>query len=183
MAGHARHAAIDHRADAFDGDGAFGHVGGEDNLAAAARPHGAVLFLGRLIAVQRQQQPAVACGQRRAGRLRAADFGRAGQEDQHVALLRTPGQPPQRGGHLLFERRRGVRRVLDFQRVLAALGAHHARVAQVCGHGRGIERGGHHHQAQIGPAGALQAAEQRQRQVAFQVALVELVEHHGSRCV
>ena len=35
MAGHARHAAIDYGADAFDGDGAFRHVGGEDDLAAA----------------------------------------------------------------------------------------------------------------------------------------------------
>jgi hypothetical protein len=61
-----------------------------------------------------------------------------------------------------------------------AISKHRARAAKVCGHGRGIERGGHHYQSQIGTAGELQTAEQRQCQVALQVAFVKLVEHHAA---
>jgi len=53
-------------------------------------------------------------------------------------------------------------------------------ISKVLGHGRGIERGRHHHQPQVGAARALQAAEQSQCQVALQVALVKLVEHHAA---
>ncbi len=84
-----------------------------------ARRHGAVLLFGRLIAVERQQQPAVALGQRGAGGLRAPDLRRARQEDQHVAG-RTAATL-QRGGHLLFERRGGVRRVFDLRAGIAGL--------------------------------------------------------------
>ena len=121
----------------------------------------------------------MALGQRGAGGLRAADLGGAGQEDQHVAAGAARSHSRQRRGHLIFEGRGGVRGVLDFQRILAALGAHDARAAQVIGHGSGIERSRHHYQAQIGTAAALQAAEQGQGQIALQVALVELVEHHA----
>ena len=76
VAGHARQAAIDHRADAIDGDGAFRHVGREDDLGLGARRDGAVLLFGRLVAVERQELPAVTAGQRRTGGLRAADFER-----------------------------------------------------------------------------------------------------------
>ena len=180
MAGHPRHTAIDHGADAVDRDGAFGDVGGEDDLAAIARPHRAVLLVGRLIAVQGKQQPSLSVGERRASRLRPADFARSRQKHQHVARFGTPGQSRQRGCHPLFDRRRGMRRVFDFQWVLAALGAHCTRTAEVFGHGRHIERGGHHDQPQIGTPRALQAAEQCQCQVALQVALMKLVEDHAA---
>ena len=61
----------------------------------------------------------------------------------------------------------------------AAFGAKDGAAAQIARDGRGVERGRHHDEAQIRPRGGLQAAEQGERQVAFQMALVELVEHHG----
>jgi len=73
-----------------------------------------------------------------------------------------------------------VRCVLDLQWVLAALGADGARAAQVFGDGSGVERGRHHDQAKIGPARLLQAAQQRQRQVAFEMPLVKFIEHHAA---
>ncbi len=45
-------------------------------------------------------------------------------------------------------------------------------------HGSGIERRRHDHDAQLRPR-LLQAFQQCQRQVAVQVALVELIQHHG----
>ena len=73
-----------------------------------------------------------------------------------------------------------MRRVLDFQRILAAFGADHAGAAEIFGNGRGIQRGRHHDQAQIPPARSLQTAQQRQRQIALEVPLVEFVEHHAA---
>ena len=56
VAGDTREAAIDDDVDAFDGDGAFGDIGGEDQLAAIRRADGTVLFVGRLVAVEGQQE-------------------------------------------------------------------------------------------------------------------------------
>ena len=46
--------------------------------------------------------------------------------------------------------------------------------------GAGIERGGHGDDRKIGPPGALQAAQQGERHVALEMALVEFVEDHGA---
>ena len=48
---------------------------------------------------------------------------------------------------------------------------------------RGVECRRHHHQLEIGPPRALQPAQQRQRQIAFQMALVEFVEHHAGHAL
>src|ERR1019366_2477919 len=85
VAGHARQTAIDHRADALDGDGTFRHVGGQDDLGPGAWRHRAVLLLRRLVPVERQELPPVTAAQRRAGILRAPDFERSGQEHQRMA--------------------------------------------------------------------------------------------------
>ena len=159
MARHAREAAIDNGGDAFNGDGAFRHVGGENDFPLLRRPHGAVLFLGRLVAMQGQQQPAVSAGERRTGGLPTADFGCSGQEDEHVARQPAGGQPFQGRGPLRFERRGGMRRILDFQRILTALGLYHTRATQVLRHGSGVERGGHDEQAQVRTLGPLETAQ------------------------
>ena len=71
--------------------------------------------------------------------------------DVAYEMTRQPvrGQPFQGRGHLLFERRGRMRGVLDFQRILATLGPHHARAAQELRRGSGVERGGHDYQAQV----------------------------------
>jgi hypothetical protein len=179
MAGDARETAIDHDADAFNGDGTFSDVGGEDDFAAIAGGDGAVLLFRRLVAVERQEQEARALGCGHARGLRASDFGCAGQEDEDVAA-RFPGEGTLNGGgYLLFKWRGGVRGVLDFKGILASLGAQDAGAAEVRGDGGGIERGRHDDEAEVGAVGALEAAEEGECEVSFEMALVELIEDDG----
>ena len=90
---------------------------------------------------------------------------------------------PDRPGHLALEplgrRHRGV---LDVDREALALGHLHRAVAQE-GRDRGrVERRGQHRQPEVG-APSLRAPGQRQHQVAPQVALVKLVDHHHAELV
>lgn len=179
MAGDAGQAGIDDDGDAFDGDGAFSDVGGEDDFAAIGRADGAILFFDRLIAVERCEQPSLTRGKGGAGRQSAADFRCAGEKHQDVAFRVACRQPFQRSANLLFQGGSGVRRIFDVEGILAALGAHHARV-QILGQGGCLKSGGHDNEAEIGTGLFLQAAEQREREIAFQVALVEFVEDDGS---
>ena len=183
MARDAGEAAIDYDVDVFDGDGAFGDVGGEDDFAAVARADGTVLFVGRLIAMEGQDDEAGALGKRGAGGLGAADFGGAGKEDQQVAAGFSAKGALDGGSDLLLEGGGGVGRVFDLERIAAAFGAHDARAIQVRGDGRGIERGGHDDEAQVGALGALEAAEKSEGEVAFEVTLVEFVEDDGAGAV
>ena len=80
MAGDARQAAIDHGGDAIDGDGTFGDVGGEDDLAFGRRAHGAVLLFGRLVAVEGEISQPCGCASGAQAGLRAADFGGPGRK-------------------------------------------------------------------------------------------------------
>jgi len=73
-----------------------------------------------------------------------------------------------------------MRRVFDFERVLAAFGADHASAAEVVGYGRGVQRCGHRQQPQIAAPGLLQAAQQGECEIAFETPLVEFVEHHAT---
>jgi len=109
--------------------------------------------------MQGQQQPSATAGEWRTRGVRAADLGCAGEEDQDMAGKAARGQAFQGGGYLLFERRGGVRRVLDFERILAALGAYDAGAAQVLRHGSGVECGGHDQQAEVGTFGPLETAQ------------------------
>ena len=113
-----------------------------------------------------------------------ADLGAARQEDQQVAVGLLAQQPLHRPRDAVLEPVVGAggllgREVLDGHVEAAPLRAEGGG-AQEGGHRRGVERGRHGHQPQVGPAGALQAAQQRQGQVAVQVALVELVEQDGA---
>ena len=183
MAGDPRETAIDHGVHAFDGDGALGDVGGEDDLPAVAGCDSAVLLLGRLVAVKGEEEPAVPLGERGGSGLRSADFGAAGKKYQHVSLVAAGGCAFERGGNLLLEWRGGVRRVLDFERILAAFGAEDPGVPEVLSNGRGLQSGRHHDQAEVGAAGALEPAEQGEREVAFEVPLVEFIEDDGAGAI
>ncbi len=54
--------------------------------------------------------------------------------------------------------------------------------AKILRHGIGIEGRRHDHDSQIGPR-LLQAFQQCQREIAFEVALMELIQHHGSHAL
>jgi hypothetical protein len=181
VSGDAGEAAVDDRADVLDGDGAFGDVGGEDYLAALRGGDGAVLLLGRLVAVERKERPAVTAGKGVAGGLRAADLVGSGEEDEDVTgrIAKTV----KGAGDLLLDGRGGVRRVLDLEREVAAFGAENASAAEKAGDGRGVEGRGHDDEAEIGARGLLEAAEEGEGEVAFEVALVELVEDDGAGAV
>ena len=184
VAGHARQAAIDHRADAIDGDGTFRHVGGEDDLGLGAGGDGAVLLFGRLIAVEGQELPPVTAGQGRAGGLRAADFERPGQEDQDmsarargrrgVRARRPPGLPAARRNAACTRFRAGADVLPTEARAGGAAAPRYSRDR------RGVQGGGHDDDLEIGPPRALQAPQQGQREIAFEMALVEFVEHHAA---
>ena len=90
---------------------------------------------------------------------------------------------PHRRGDLLRQRPRvGLRQVLDRDVERAPLGAHaRARpallVVEKRAHRIGLQRGRHDADPEIGTRARAQRAHQRQRQVAGDVSLVELVEH------
>ena len=177
MAGQARHTGIDDGGDAVDGDRAFRHVGGQNHLGGGRWRDGTVLLLGRLVAVQGKHAPTLPARDGGASSLGAADLARPGQKHKHVPGVPASGEPLQRARDPFLDGRGRVRRVLDFKRVLAPFAANHARTAQIRGDRRGIERRRHHHDAEVGPRGALEADQKGEREVAFEVALVEFVQH------
>ena len=63
-----------------------------------------------------------------------------------------------------------------------SLGAHDGATAKILRNRIGIEGRRHHHNSQIGPR-PLQALQQCQREIAFKVALMELVEHDGGHAL
>ena len=77
-------AGVEDGVDAFDGDGAFGDVGGEDELGLGGGGDGAVLLGGGQVAVEGQDEQAETLGQGFALALGAADLGGAGEEDEGV---------------------------------------------------------------------------------------------------
>ena len=100
------------------------------------------------------QLEALALGEVLAGLHRAADLACAREEDEHVAVEPCLHQALERGQHLLIEVAIVVAlEVLEGDLEAAALAAQAGRVAEPAGDGRGVERGRHHHQLQIGPAG------------------------------
>ncbi len=112
---------------------------------------------------------------------RPPDLGRPGEEDQHVAVGLLAQDPLHRRRHALLQaqvaRRLLRREELERHREGAALRAER-RCAEEARHRLRLEGGRHHHQLEIGPLAAGEPAQQRERQVAIEVALVELVQHH-----
>ena len=169
VAGDAGEAGIDDGGDAVDGEGAFGDVGGEDRFALGGGEDGAVLFLRGEVAVEGEGEEAEAPGCAFAGAHGGADFAGSGEEDEDVAI---EGRAFEGGGDLFFERLRGVWRVFDggFEEAAGALDERQAA------EGFGVEGGGHDDEAEAGAGGFLEAAEEGEGGVAFEVAFVEFVE-------
>ena len=100
-----------------------------------------------------------------------------------MSAMRAGGQAFERRGDLVFQRRGRMRRVLDLERVLTAFRPKHGqrlRGRKVLRDGRRVQRGGHDDDLEIRPARPLQAPQQGQREIAFEMAFVEFVEHHAS---
>ncbi len=185
VAGQLGEPGVDHDADPVDGDRGLGHVGGEDHLAPGRGRHHAGLGLERQLAVQRKDvdpEPGRAHAWPSGGAqglVAPANLGRARQEHQQIALGPVPQEPAHRGRHLLGERAIvRVAEVLDRDLEAASLAAHPRTVVEELGDGLGVEGGRHDAHPEVGAARAPQAGQQRQHQIARQVALVKLVEHH-----
>lgn len=76
-----------------------------------------------------------------------------------------------------------MRSVLDFEGILASHGAQDARAAEVRSDGRGIERGGHDDETEVGAAGALKTVEQGEREITFEVTFVKFIEDDGGGAI
>ena len=131
--------------------------------------------------MERHDEEVVRRRERAARVPRAPDLRRAGQEHEHVALEPLADEPGHRRRDLGLE---GaivlVRERLDRDGVGAPLAAHAGRVAEEGGDRRGVERRRHDDEREVGPRPEPEAAEHRQRDVAREVALVELVEDDGA---
>ena len=110
---------------------------------------------------------------------RATDLGGAGKKSQNVARTFFVKQLLHGRGHLRFKRRGGIGLMRDAQRKQAALRAQHWAVIQKASHGARVQRRRHHDQSQVRSRCRLQPPEQRQREVALEMPLVKLVQHHG----
>ena len=85
MAGNARQTAVDHQANAVDGERGFRDVRGNDDFTPLIASHSRILIIRRQLAVQWQHEELVA--ERSPRRLDGArDFIGAGHENEGVAL-------------------------------------------------------------------------------------------------
>jgi hypothetical protein len=167
---------VDDRGDPFDGERRLGDVGREHDAAARRGAERALLRVQRQVAVERHDVAAVRSGERRDRLGGAPDLGRARQEDEHVPrLVEEPGE---RGCDAGGEGPRSGRRlvVLDLDREGAALGGEDGRVAEGARERVGLERRRHDDQAEVRTHRVLEVAHGGERDVALEVALVELVE-------
>ena len=128
--------------------------------------------------MQRQQGEAGAAGERFALAECAVDLGCSGEEGEDVAGVAFGVEQRDSLADLRLQRLWRVRQMTHGERVLATCGAQDRAAAEIVRDRSGIERGGHDDEPQFG-ARALQALEQSEREVAVEVALVELVQHDG----
>jgi hypothetical protein len=172
-------AGVHDRGDALDRDRGFRHVGGQHDLAAAQRPQGGVLLLGRQVAVEGQHRQVARRRRAFQGPGRLADFLHAGEKNEQIAGrgVEQPGR--RRRGRLGPRLFLGLGIVAHRHREGPPLAGDHRAAAEVGGDGGGVERGRHGHQAQLGPDRLLDEADQAEGEVTFQATLVELVEDDG----
>ncbi|MNV10932.1 hypothetical protein D3C71_1014760 [compost metagenome] len=172
----ARQPGIDHHAHAGQGHRGFGHVGGQHHpaLAIRIRLQHPRLLLHRQFAMQRQHLHAGRHGLRQRG-LGARDLALAGQEHQHVAGMVGQGLL-HRAPCLRFQRFLApCREVADRHRVAAPFAAQPRRIQEPC-QPLAVQRGRHHHDAQVLAQLCLHIQRQGQAQVRRQMAFVEFIE-------
>ena len=140
------------------------------------RPHGRVLLFGREVAVQRHERE-IGVGRELLARLpRPADLGRAGQKDEHVAVEALEDEPAHGRRHLRGQRTVvGRGQVLDCDVEALAFAAQDRRT-QIAARGSVASVALIATMRRSGRRVAAEPLDQRQRHVALQVPLVELVE-------
>ena len=184
--GHPGEAAVDDVADAVDGHGSLGDVCRDDNLASVTFAESAVLICRRQFAVQRDQLHRL--GEAPPAELAdcASDFAHAGHENQDVSRRVISQNQLHRVGRLLSDRVAvAVLAKADLDRERAPVGGEHGAgrvrcLAKVAGHGAGLDGGRHDDDLQVIAARALEFFDEAKREVTHQVALVKLVEQHGT---
>ncbi len=118
VAADARHAGVDHGADARHGQRGLGHVGGQHDAPLARAAEHALLFILRQARIQRQHLAALRMVlAQRLGRL--ADLALAAQEHQDVAGLVAPQLVGGRQDRGLFVGRGLVVLLVQFHRAIA----------------------------------------------------------------
>ena len=179
----AHEAAVDHGDDAIDGDARLRDVRREDDLALAGCADGAVLLCRREVAVERQEREVVLARELRAALECAPDVGGAGEEDEDVSVESVEtgrDERTHRGRDLQLEPAIvGAREVLDRDVEAFPFGADHS-AAEERRDRRGVERRRHGGEAEVGAACLLETPQECERDVALEVALVDLVEQHRS---
>ena len=182
----AREAAVDHAGHAVDRHRGLGDVGREDHLAPPARrgPHRAILVLGGKIAVERDDVEPM--HRRDVGEIfgATADLAGARQEHERISGRAILGPAPHGRRHALAERAIvGLLFVLDRERECPAFGLHDrhvvARFAEILRDRLRRERRRHRHEPQVRPPRA-QPRDEREREIAVEVALVQLVDDHAA---
>ena len=171
-------AGVDDGADAGDGDGGLGDVGGQDDAAILRGTEGAGLFAGR-----EARQQGQALGARQVAALQKghalADVAFAGEEDQDVAALRTKqvdGVGHAAGQVVVLRVFLGEPEGLDGEESTGD--GDNGRAVEEVGEAFGVERGGGDDDAEVGAArqGAL---EQTEQEVDVERTLVGLVDDKG----
>ncbi len=180
----AREPGVDHHAHAGERHAGFGDVGGEHDAAAAVRirlQHAALLFDGEL-AVQGEHVDAreraggvAAAGSGPQQRFHARDLALPGQEHQHVARMLCQ-HLLHRASRLVFQRFVAACGKVRDRHGEAASGTAQPRRVEETGQPLAVERGRHHHDAQVLAQPGLHVQRQRQAQVGRQVPLMEFVE-------
>lgn len=108
-----------------------------------------------------------------------ANFGRTRQEDENIASGLFGEDAFQGRRDLTFQGRRGVGKMADLEGKQATFTPDERTRSQVLLNGSGVERGGHDDDAEIGPRGGLEPAQQGECEVGFEVSLVEFIQHYG----
>ena len=179
VAGHAGQSGIDHHGHAVDGEGRFGHIGGDDDLALRGAGHGLVLLGGGEFAMEGQDGAAGACavGEFADG---ALDFIRTRHEDKDVAVGAVEVFP-----HGLNREVPGrfvagfVAEVFDLNGKNPAFRNEGLAGGEVFFDLAAVQRGGHDDDFEIGPGGFLEIEGAGQTDVAVEVAFVKLVEDYS----
>ena len=179
VTGHPGDAAVNDMADAVDGDAGLRDVGGDDHFAQRVRSKRAVLFLRFQFAMQRDAGHALPRSQPAQGIQRAIDLAAPRHEDEDVAG-RLVMEDALDGLRRLHRDRSlvGELQIAHFHGITLPLGNEDRTLIQIRRHRLRIQRGRHHHHRQIRPVCLLQMFHQRQRDIAEQVPLVELIEDH-----
>ncbi len=185
VARHARQAAVDHHAHAFDGERGFRDRGRQHHLAPARRRrrNGAVLLARIERAVERDDIDVGVGDALLEQRLGAADFGGARQEHQQRAGIRAQRRaaprPPPGAQSARADRGRDSASPPES----AAFAFDHRRIAEQRRHARAVERRRHHQEFEILAQALLRVARKRQPEIGIERALMEFVEQHGGDAI